>query len=97
MTLVDLDELGADAEGEAGGVPFEAALASLIRQAERDGVDVAVPRDVDAVGEGTWNVEITKVRRGGSTAGVEPAELSIDPGEPAIDPDGVDRGRPPVE
>jgi len=97
MTGVDLDELGAAAEPDTEGMPFEEALGSLIRQAERDGVDLDLPRELDAVGEGTWNVEITKVRPGPSAAEVDPTDLSIDPGGPASDPHGLDFGRPPVE
>lgn len=60
MSSSDYDEsVAAIPEGE--GVPFEEALGSLIREAEREGVDVAVPRDFDAVESGAWAVEITKV------------------------------------
>ncbi len=60
MSSPDYDESMAVAP-ECEGVPFEEALGSLIREAEREGVDVAVPRDVDAVESGAWAVEITKV------------------------------------
>lgn len=43
-------------------VPFDEALAALVRQAERDGVELSLPRDVDAVGSGTWMVEISRVQ-----------------------------------
>ena len=43
------------------GVPFDEALGSLIRDAEREGVEVEIPRDIDAADSGVWAVEITKV------------------------------------
>ncbi|MHB9286815.1 hypothetical protein ACKVMT_07215 [Halobacteriales archaeon Cl-PHB] len=43
------------------GMPFDEALGTLIREAEREGVPVEVPRDVDAVESGVWTVEISKV------------------------------------
>jgi len=97
MIGVELDELGAAAEPDTEGMPFEEALGSLIRQAERDGVDLDLPRELNMVCEGTWNIEFTKVRPGPSAAEVATTDLSIDPGGPASDPHGLDFGRPPVE
>ena len=93
MNFVDVDERGAATDEH--GVPFEEALGSLIRQAEREGVEVAAPRDVDAIGEGTWTVEITKVDPGGGRERIEPADLSLDGftveyGGPTDEPPDVD-------